>query len=403
MYGCIVESHGSTRHRTESLLSKTHEDRIAWKGITSMTHYNLVHKFIPMPQAMKIPNVKAAVEKEWQKVARQFQHETQEKSEARREVILEAQRDNTKVHFATLMDICHLKNAELEPILQKYRGWIVLYGDIVKDDSGAYAVFTEPGSSASQMAAAKIMDVIARLPGCAGQATDAVSAYTQAKLEDAPRLLKSPKSECTDVWIRVARHKCQNQGTELKIPWYLLNETFHGHPLAGLLWERQFEEALLELGWEKIPNWECMFFHRKQRLCSFCMWHLMVSKQACKISHKMDSGMWQTISKADNIVVCETQHSTADRVCSKTQTLLANSRTPNQLQVVSCVLLEVELLSQSVGCTRNKLRFRTALLNQRSYRWMLDYVWMGYLLLIFWDIVIEVLQTAKDNIEPKPH
>ena len=38
--------------------------------------------------------------------------------------------------------------------------------DIVKGDSGAYAVFTEQGSSASQMTAAKIMDVIARLPGC---------------------------------------------------------------------------------------------------------------------------------------------------------------------------------------------------------------------------------------------
>ena len=175
---------------------------------------------------------------------------------------------NRTVHFATFMDICHLKNAVLEPNLQKYKGRVVLCGDIVKDDSGAYAVFTEPGSSASQMTTAKIMDVIARLPGCAGQATDAVSAYTQAKLEDAPRLLKSLKSECPDVWIRLARHKCQNQGTKLKIPWYLLNETFHGHPLARLQWERQFEEALLELGWAKIPNWEFMFFHRKQRLLS---------------------------------------------------------------------------------------------------------------------------------------
>ena len=34
------------------------------------------------------------------------------------------------------------------------------------------------------------MDVIARLPGCDGQAADAVSAYTQVKLVDAPRLLK---------------------------------------------------------------------------------------------------------------------------------------------------------------------------------------------------------------------
>ena len=49
------------------------------------------------------------------------------------------------------------------------------------------------------MTAAKIMDVIARLPDCDGQA-DAVSAYTQVKLEDAPRLLDKPKvrSRCLD-------------------------------------------------------------------------------------------------------------------------------------------------------------------------------------------------------------
>ena len=65
-------------------------------------------------------------------------------------------------------------------------------GDIVKDDSGSNAVFTEQGSSASQMTAAKVMDVISRLPGRAGQAADAVSAYTQVKMEDAHKLLKFP-------------------------------------------------------------------------------------------------------------------------------------------------------------------------------------------------------------------
>ena len=48
--------------------------------------------------------------------------------------------------------------------------------DIVKDDSGACAVFTEQGSSASQKTAAKVMDVTVRLPDCDGQAADAVSA-----------------------------------------------------------------------------------------------------------------------------------------------------------------------------------------------------------------------------------
>ena len=62
------------------------------------------------------------------------------------------------------MDICHLENAELEPKNQKYKGQAVLRGDKVKDDSGSCAVFTEQGSSASQMTAAKVMDVIARLP-----------------------------------------------------------------------------------------------------------------------------------------------------------------------------------------------------------------------------------------------
>ena len=24
-------------------------------------------------------------------------------------------------------------------------------------------------------------------------------------------------------------------------------------------WERQFEKVPLEMGWEKVPNWECLF------------------------------------------------------------------------------------------------------------------------------------------------
>ena len=32
----------------------------------SLQHYNLVHKFIPMPRVMKIPAAKEAVYKEWE-------------------------------------------------------------------------------------------------------------------------------------------------------------------------------------------------------------------------------------------------------------------------------------------------------------------------------------------------
>ena len=142
-------------------------------------------------------------------------------------MINEARTKGAKVHFASLMDICHLKSAELETKHQKYNGRVVLRGDIVKDDSGSYAVFTGQGSSASQMTAAKLMDIISRLPGCAGQAADAVSAHTQVKLEDASKLLKIPKLECPDIWMRPPRHKWPkswSNGPVLKTQPFLLSE-----------------------------------------------------------------------------------------------------------------------------------------------------------------------------------
>ena len=52
-YACIVEADESTRKRMEGTLHKGHEGHIAGKGINSLSHYNLVHKFIPMPQELK--------------------------------------------------------------------------------------------------------------------------------------------------------------------------------------------------------------------------------------------------------------------------------------------------------------------------------------------------------------
>ena len=257
-FACILGANESTRLRMWESLPNYHEDHIAGNGDNSLQHYNLVHKFMPMPQAMKIPEAKAAVDKEWEKLEK-FSAWNLTKVRSKKEVIDEARTTGATVHFASLMDICHLKNAELEGKHQKYKGRVVLRGDVVKDDSGSYAVFTEQGSSASQMTAAKIMDIISRLPGCDGQAADAVSAYTQVKMEDAHKLLKIPKSECPDIWIRLPRHKWPKSWSSMEDPVVPLERNFYGHPLAGLLWERQFEKILLQHGWEKVSNWECLF------------------------------------------------------------------------------------------------------------------------------------------------
>ena len=95
----------------------------------------------------------------------------------------------------------------------------MLRGDSAKDDSGAYAVFT---ASASQMTAAKVIDVIARVHDFAGQAADAVSSYTQVKMEDAPRLFKNTN-------VRVSRYMDTSSTTQfaqimvptLKTLWFI--------------------------------------------------------------------------------------------------------------------------------------------------------------------------------------
>ena len=58
-----------------------------------------------------------------------------------------------RVHFANLVDLCHLKNAELGKHLHKYEVRVVLRGDTVKNEEGQGAVFPAQGSSVTQMAA----------------------------------------------------------------------------------------------------------------------------------------------------------------------------------------------------------------------------------------------------------
>ena len=65
------------------------------------------------------------------------------------------------------------------------------------------------------MVAAKVMDVIARLSKCDGQAADAVSAYTQMNWETLP--LHGNVFHDTNG---------RNPGQTFKILWYFLNEIY---------------------------------------------------------------------------------------------------------------------------------------------------------------------------------
>ena len=101
---CILEADESTIMRMGNSIPHHHEDHIAGKGENSLQHYNLVHKFIPMPQAMKIPAAKAAVDKELENLEK-FSAWNLTKDRSKSEVIDEARTSGATVHFAPLMDM----------------------------------------------------------------------------------------------------------------------------------------------------------------------------------------------------------------------------------------------------------------------------------------------------------
>ena len=142
------------------------------------------------------------------------------------------------------MDLCHLKNSELEPQYRKYKGRVVLPGDIVKDDSGSYAVFTEQGSSASQTTAAKVMDIISSLPGCSGQAADCSIRLYSGQNGRCIHVIYNSKVRMSRYLILRQTHKWPHiMVPEKEGPVVPLERNLYGHLLAGLLWKRQFEDS----------------------------------------------------------------------------------------------------------------------------------------------------------------
>ena len=63
--------------------------------------------------------------------------------------------------------------------------------------------------------------------------------------------------------------------------------------MAGLLWERRFAKALVEYGWEKVPNWECVFGNRERGL------FLSVYVDDIKLAGKKQDidPMWKALNK----------------------------------------------------------------------------------------------------------
>ena len=121
-------------------------------------------------------------------------------------------------------------------------------------------MFSEQGTSASHMAAAKLIDALSRCNGMDGQDADAVGAYTQVTLQD---MADEMGEELVDTWISLPKHKQPASWAGIENPVCLLARNLYGHPRAGLYWEKFCEKHLFAVGFEAAAGFECMYVHKE--------------------------------------------------------------------------------------------------------------------------------------------
>ena len=234
---CILEASESTRLRVEESLPKLSWGPHCWKRRQLTTTL----QFIPMPQATKIPTAKAAVDKEWEKLEK-IPAWDMAKSRTNLKWLMKQRLTDGHVSF----NECWI--GDKAPKVQrsscsprwfcKRQLWIICsihwtrIISITNDGSKSYGYHFQ----------------IAWLRRTSSGRS--ICLYHQVKMKDAPKLLKIPKSECPDIWIRLPRHKWPKSWSSMEDPVVPLERNLYGHPLAGLLSERPFENILSKHGWE---------------------------------------------------------------------------------------------------------------------------------------------------------
>ena len=192
-------------------------------------HMGMVHLQLSPSEWKKIPDAKAAVQKEYDQLAALPAWDMKNVCEYH-QVAERAASTGKTIYFGRIFPLAHIKHSELSSDKHVYKGRVVFGGNNVRDENGVLAVFQEQGTSASHMVCAKFLDAIARMPGCDGQDADACKAYLQAYLSefegDTETWVILPEDQWPTSWIG-----------KYKNPVVRLLRNLYGHPLAGLYWD----------------------------------------------------------------------------------------------------------------------------------------------------------------------
>ena len=228
---------------------------IAGKGENSLQHCNLVHKIYPHASSNENPGCES---RGWQRVGKARNIAGIEHDESQ-----EQKRCHPRGTRGVGAEVP--KNTKDE-----------LYSEVTvwkTDDSGSDAVFTEQSSSASQMTAAKVMDVMTRPPGCAVQAAHAVSAHVPSQngrrssiaetWSQSRHLETSTTTQVAQILVQYWRSSCSSWAESVR--------SSFGRTIVGkAIWESPFEKWLGEnskLGMSLCSSWKRII------LICVCGWH----------------------------------------------------------------------------------------------------------------------------------
>ena len=121
-FSCITEAHESTRQGIESVTKRTHEEHIAERR----AEFCIALQFRALIYSDAASDEDSRCKRQqWTRNGKKLETIPAwdvNKVKSKKEVTKEAQKNNNKLHFASLMDLCHLKNSELEPHFQKFKG-----------------------------------------------------------------------------------------------------------------------------------------------------------------------------------------------------------------------------------------------------------------------------------------
>ena len=236
-----------------------------------MTHYNLVHKFIPMLQALIIRDGKAAMDKEWKKLETISAWQL-DKVKIKKRLFWRHRMRKRKSTVFTLMG--HLSSQKCwvkKPQFQKCKGRVVLRGDSVKDDSGAYAVCT-----------ASLVCVSNDRSKSNGHYIKASRMFRTSSWCSI-RLYSGKDGGCSKIaqnsQVGISRfmdtssttHLAPNHGQTLKIQWFFLNEIYTDIHLVASCVERQICESSTgtRIGKSAELGMHILFLENKDYVCQY--------------------------------------------------------------------------------------------------------------------------------------